>query len=474
MKEYDVVVIGAGVIGTAVSRWLSFYNLKTLVIEKEEDVCSGTSKANSAIIHAGYDAKPSSLKAKMNVKGSEMMPSLSKELDIYYRQNGALIICFSKDEYYMLEELYQRGLQNGVKELRIIDQKEVREKEPNLSEDVYAALFCPTSAIVCPFEMTIAFAENACANGCEFLFNEAVVKIERNDGFYIINDHIKTKAIVNAAGVYADNIHNMVCKDKIHIEPRKGDYYIFDKELGNYVSSTIFQLPSKLGKGVLVTPTIHGNLLIGPSATAVDDKEFTAPTSDELSYILKSAAKSVKHIYNDKIITSYSGLRAHEDNGDFILKESEEYFFDCSGIESPGLSSAPAIGEYMSLLVAKKLNASLKDHYVKERKGITRLVDLNAIERDELIKKNPLYGNIICRCEQISEGEIVNAIHRNPGAVSFDGVKRRVRAGMGRCQAGFCSSKTIKILARELNKDVTEIKKNSGDSYMIVKKKEDE
>ena len=474
MESYDVVVVGAGAVGTAVSRWLSFYNLKTLVIEKEEDVCSGTSKANSAIVHAGHDALPGSLKAKMNIRGSEMMEELSKELDFSYKRNGALVLCFDTNDMPKLEELYQRGITNGVKELKVLDAKEVHELEPNLSDTVVGALYCPTSAIICPFEMTYAFAENACANGCEYCFNTEVKGIKKDGDFYIINDSIKTKVIVNAAGVYSDFIHNMICDEKIKIQARKGDYYIFDKEVGDYVSHTIFQLPSKMGKGVLVTPTVHGNLMVGPSATDVDDKEYTAVTSDDLANIVKAAKLSVNNIFMNKAITSFSGLRAHELNGDFIIKESADYFFDCAGIESPGLTSAPAIGEYVAKMVGDKLNASLKDSVVKTRKGIVRVNELSSEERSKLIKENPLYGTIVCRCEQISEGEIVDAIRRVPGAVSLDGVKRRVRAGMGRCQAGFCSSKTIKILSRELNKDVTTINKNADGSYMVYKKRDEQ
>lgn len=473
MNEYDVVIIGAGVVGTAVSRWLSFYNLKTLVMEKEEDVCSGTSKANSAIIHAGHDALPGTLKAKMNIKGSEMMEDLSKELDFSYKRNGALVLCFDEKDMPKLEELYKRGLTNGVKELEIIDLDKAHELEPNLSDNVVGALYCKTSAIVCPFEMTAAFAENACANGCEYLFNSEVKSIENKDGYYIINNSIKTKAIVNAAGVYSDVIHNMVCKDKIKIETRKGDYYIFDKEIGDYVSCTLFQLPSAMGKGVLVTPTVHGNLLIGPSATPVDNKEFDAVTSEDLSNIINAAKLSVKSVYMNKAITSFSGLRAHEVNGDFIIQESNDNFFDCAGIESPGLSSAPAIGEYVASLVSQKLNASLKDNPIKTRKGIIKVSELSNDKKDALIKRNPSYGTIVCRCEGISEGEIIDAIHRVPGAVSLDGVKRRVRAGMGRCQAGFCSSKTLKILSRELNKDITQINKNGEGSYLIDRKRDE-
>ena len=473
MNEYDVVIIGAGVVGTAVSRWLSFYNLRALVIEKGEDICSGTSKANSAIIHAGHDALPGTLKAKMNIRGSEMMEDLSKQLDIPYKRNGALVLCFDENDIPKLEELYQRGIKNGVKDLYIIDSDKIHELEPNITDDVVKALYCKTSAIICPFEMCAAFAENACANGCEYLFNYEVTSIKKDDGFYLINDNIKTKVVVNAAGVYADEIHNMICKDKIQIEARKGDYYIFDKEIGDYVSHTIFQLPSKMGKGVLVTPTVHDNLLIGPSATDVLDKEYTSVTSEDLSSIIKSARLSIKDIYMNKVITSFSGLRAHEKNGDFIIKESNDNFFDCAGIESPGLTSAPAIGEYVSKLVSDKLNASLKDNPVKTRKGIVKFNELSNEQKDKLIKENPSYGTIVCRCEGVSEGEIIDSIRRKPGAVSLDGVKRRVRAGMGRCQAGFCSSKTLKILSRELNKDITSINKNACCSYIIDRKRDE-
>lgn len=472
-REYDVVIIGAGVIGTAVSRWLSFYDLKVLVLEKEEDICSGTSKANSAIVHAGHDALPGTMKAKMNIRGSLMMEDLSKELNFSYRRNGALVLSFNKEDNYKLEELYQRGLTNGVKGLEIIDAKRVHELDLNLSDNVVAALYCPTSAIVCPFDLTAAFAENACANGCKYIFNTKVDSIVKDGDYYVINGIFKTKAIVNAAGLYSDTIHNMVCDEKIQIEARKGDYYIFDKELGDYVSHTIFQLPSKMGKGVLVTPTVHGNLLIGPSATVVDDKEFTSPTSEDLTNIIAAARSSVKDIYMNKVITSFSGLRAHEINSDFIIKESANNFFDCAGIESPGLTCAPAIGEYVSKMVADKLKVTLKDNIIKDRKGILKVNTLSSEERSKLIKENPSYGNIICRCEQVSEGEIIDAINRTPGAVSFDGVKRRVRVGMGRCQSGFCFSKVIKILSRELHKDVTEINKNTEGSYMVYKKRDD-
>lgn len=474
MKEYDVVIIGAGVVGSSVARFLSFYDLKTLVVEKEEDVCSGTSKANSAIVHAGHDAKTGSLKAKFNLLGSKMMEDLSKELDFSYKRNGSLVVCFSNDDIPALEALYKRGIDNGVEGLKIITGEQAREKEPYLSKNVVAALYCPTGAIVCPFELTQSLAENAATNGVEFEFNTKIDSIQKENGYYLINNYIKTRVVINCAGVYSDEIHNLVSNNKYHISPRKGDYVLMDREVGNLFTSTIFQLPTKMGKGVLVTPTVHGNLLVGPSATDIEDKEFNATTSEDLEKIIDSAKLSALSLPLNKTITSFSGIRAHGDKDDFIIEETEDNFFDCMGIESPGLTAAPAIGEYVAELVKDKLHANIKSNVVKTRKGIVKLASLDNIERANLIKENPLYGQIICRCEEISEGEIVDAIRRNPGAKSLDGIKRRVRAGMGRCQAGFCSPRVMEILARELNKPLEEITKNNPDSKMLISKMEED
>lgn len=471
---YDVVIIGAGVVGSSVARFLSRFDLEIAVIEKEEDVCSGTSKANSAIVHAGHDAKTGSLKAKFNLLGSKMMENLSKELDFSYRRNGSLVVCFSNDDLPSLNELYQRGIANGVEGLEVLDGDEVRKREPNLTDNIVAALWCPTGAIVCPFELTQAMAENAATNGVEFIFNTKVEKIENKDGIYVINDSINTKAIVNCAGLYSDKIHNLVSDIKYNIIPKKGDYVLMDREVGGLVDATIFQLPTKAGKGVLVTPTVHGNLLVGPSATDIDDKDATATTADDLSMVISTAKLSANNIPYNKVITSFSGVRAHEEGGDFIIQESKDNFFDCVGIESPGLTAAPAIGEYVSELVANKLKATKKDHFISTRKGIVKLKELSFKERAELIKQNPNYGQIICRCEEISEGEIIDAIRRKPGATSLDGVKRRVRAGMGRCQAGFCSPRVMEILARETGRPLEDICKNNNNSKLVIgKMKED-
>lgn len=473
--NYDVVIIGAGVTGCAIARELSRYDLKICVVEKEEDVCSGTSKANSGIVHAGFDAVPGKLKAKFNIEGSRMMPQLAKELDFDYKQNGSFVLCFHEEEKEALHELYERGLKNGVEDLKLLTGDEAREMEPNVTDEVVAALYAPTGGIVCPFGLTIALAENACENGVEFRFLTKIENIEKQECGYELkteNGSIQATAVINAAGVYADAFHNMVSEEKIHIIARKGEYCLMDKEAGNHVSHTIFQLPGKYGKGILVSPTVHGNLLTGPTAVDLeeDEKDLTATTAEGLAEVIEKSAISVKNIPVRQVITSFCGLRAHEEKNDFIIGEAKDapMFFDAAGIESPGLTSAPAIGAYMAALVGERLNADKKEMWNGTRKGIVRPAELSLKERAELIQKNPAYGNIICRCEGISEGEIVDALTRTLGASSLDGVKRRVRQGMGRCQAGFCTPKTMEILAREKGISIEKVCKNAPGSEMLA------
>ena len=478
MKEwnFDAVVIGGGVTGCAVARELSRYELHIALVEREEDVCSGTSKANSAIVHAGHDAVPGSVKARFNVEGNQMMGELAKDLDFEFERNGSLILCFAEEDRPALQELYDKGIKNGVPDLKIITGDEARTMEPNVSDAVVAALYAPTGGIVCPFGLTIALAENACDNGVEFLFNtkvDNVVKTETGYDLQTGDGVIHTTYVINAAGVYADEIHNMVSGRKLHITPRKGDYCLLDKEAGNHVHHTIFQLPGKLGKGILVTPTIHGNLLTGPTAKNIEDKESTATTALELAEIMEKGSVSVKNVPFRQVITSFSGLRAHEDGDDFIVGEAEDApgFFDAAGIESPGLTSAPAIGVYLAEEVAKKAGAAKKADWNKTRKGFVRPEKMTMEERAALIKEHTEYGTIICRCEGVSEGEIIDAINRTLGAVSLDGIKRRVRQGMGRCQAGFCTPRTMEILARERGIEMEQICKNAPGSNMLTGQK---
>lgn len=461
----DVIIIGAGVSGCAIARELSRYQLDICVLERESDICEGTSKANSGIVHGGFDAKPGTLKAKLNVLGNSMMDEMSKKLDFEFKRNGSMVVCQNEMGIPALEKLLEQGKENGVKGMKILKREQALELEPNLADGVYAVLHIPSGGIVCPFGMNIAYAENAAQNGVEFKLGTEVQLIERVGQDYRIQTNqgvFETKYVINAAGVYADVFHNMVSELKIHIMPRRGDYCLLDKTAGDLVRHTIFQLPTEKGKGVLVTPTIHGNLLLGPTAIDIDDKEATATTAKGLQEVLEKCTKSVKNIPFKQVITSFAGLRAHEEHGEFIIGEVEDAkgFIDVAGIESPGLTSAPAIGIYVRDILAEKMELKEKENFVEERKGIVRFLDLPKEEQNRLLQKNQAYGQIVCRCEQITEGEILDAIHRPLGATTLDGVKRRTRAGMGRCQAGFCTPKVMEILARELHLELKDIRKN--------------
>lgn len=476
---YDVIIIGAGVSGAASARELSRCAARVCVLEKEEDVCCGTSKANSAIVHAGYDAAPGSLMAKLNVRGNALMGDLAKELDIPFRRIGSLVVCLSEEDMPNLQALYDRGQANGVPDFRIIYHDELLQMEPNLSEETYAALYAPTAGIVCPFGLNIALAENAAMNGVEFHFDTEVQSLERRQGggwiLHTSQGSYETRLVVNAAGVYADSLHNMISSGKIHITPRRGDYCLLDKTTGSHVNHTIFPLPGKYGKGILVSPTIHGNLLLGPTAIDVADPEATNTTADGLAQVLENAGRYVKEIPYKNVITSFAGLRAHEDGHEFIIGEvpGAENFIDCAGIESPGLTSSPAIGEMVAEIVRAKLELSEKEHFISRRKGIMNPTQLPDGERQEWIRRHPAYGHIVCRCEHISEGEILDAIHRPLGARSLDGVKRRVRAGMGRCQGGFCSPRVMELLSRELDIPLEQITKRGGASTLLCGQNKD-
>ena len=470
---YDAVIIGGGAVGCAVAQYLSCYRLSICLVERGEDVCVGTSKANSAICHAGFDAPVGSAKARFNVEGSRMMEGLSQELDFPYRRCGSLVLCFDEAELPHLRELLERGVQNGVEGLEILDRAALRALEPAVSDKAVAALWAPTGAVLCPFGMTIALAENAAANGCAFRFNTEVARIERRDGFFRLHtggDCIDTRVVISAAGVYGDALHNQLCADKLTIVPRRGEYCLLDRTCGQLVQHTIFQLPSAMGKGVLVTPTVHGNLLVGPTAVDQPDKDRTATTAEGLRSVAETAAKSVENLPMRDVITSFAGLRAHlsgpED--DFIVGESTDGFFEAVGIESPGLSSAPAIGRYLAELAAAKLHAAEKEDFIAQRRDMPHPREMDFASRQDLIARDPAYGQVICRCEGVTEGEIRDAIRRVPGARSLDGVKRRVRAGMGRCQGGFCGPKVMELLSRELHVPITALTKGGGESRLLA------
>lgn len=470
---YDVIIIGAGVTGSAIARELSRYQLKISVIEKEEDVCCETSKANSGIVHSGIDCKPGTVKARMNILGNEKMETLSKELDFPFKQNGSLILCLSEEDRPRLNKLYEQGITNRIPGIRIVEKEELHKLEPNISDEAIAAVYAPTGGIVCPFGMNIAFAENAAENGVEFLFHTEVTDIRKIPEGYMLTTNegeLQTRCIVNAAGVHADKFHNMVSEHQIHITPRLGEYCLLDKAAGKLVEKTIFQLPTRLGKGVLVTPTVHGNILMGPTARDSDDRESTDTTAEGLAQVIKSAKRFLPVLPVRQIITSFCGSRAHEDGGEFILGEPEDApgFFDAAGIESPGLTSAPAIGCYIAELVCDLLSPAENPNFNGRRTGILDPKTLSKETYAQLIREQPAYGNIICRCETVTEGEILDAIHRPLGARSLDGIKRRTRAGMGRCQSGFCSPKVMEILAREYQISPLDITKSGKGADMIV------
>ena len=471
---YDIAVIGAGVVGGMIARTLSAYDLSICILEAKNDVATGASCANSAIVHAGFDAKEGSLKALLNVRGSEMMEQACRELGVKYKNNGSLVIGFDEEDQKTLEALYQRGCANKVKNLRLLNQDELRALEPNISKNATCALHAPTGSIVCPYELTVASVGNAMDNGADLRLNFAVTAIEDKGDFYHISsadDSIDARYVINAAGVYSDAIARMVGDDSFAVHPRRGEYVLLDKECGSLVSHTIFRTPSKMGKGILVSPTVDGNLLTGPTSVDMEDKEDKATTADGLSRVMKEAGENVEGIWFGKTITSFCGLRAVGSTGDFIINLFGNRFVNVAGIESPGLSSAPAIGEYVKdLLASAGLALCKKADFNPIRPAMHAFREASMEEKNEIIKKDPAYGRIICRCETVTEGEILAAIRQNPKPRDLDGVKRRTRAQMGRCQGGFCSPYIVELLAKEQGIAYEQVTKFGGKSLINVGK----
>ena len=469
---YDVVIIGAGIVGAMTARELSKYNFKICVAEKENDVAMGATKANSAIVHAGFDAKPNTLKAKLNVKGSEMMEKTAHELGVSYENNGSLVVGFCDEDEETIKNLYEQGLKNGVKGIKIIGKDELLCLEPNISDTAVCALYAPSGAIVCPYELCIAAMGNAMDNGAELKLNFKVEKIENKDGIFEIfsdTETIKTKYVINAAGAYSDFIANLVGDTSFKIHPRRGEYILLDKECGGIARHTIFQTPTKMGKGILITHTVDNNLLLGPTAEDICDRENTDTTSAGFDEIVKKASKSIQNIPLGKMITTFCGLRAVGDTGDFIINSPKHGFINAAGIESPGLSASPAIAEYIVGLL-KNQGAVLEENknFNPIRKSAHYFRNAPIEEKNRIIKENPAYGKVICRCETVTEGEILDAIHNNPKAHDIDGVKRRTRSGMGRCQGGFCLPYVAQILADELDVPFESVTKCGGNSKITV------
>ena len=471
---FDYVVIGAGVVGGLVCRELMKYKLSVCIVDKESDVAMGATRANSAIVHAGFDAKEGTLKAKLNVRGSEMMEGVCAELGVKYKNNGSLVVGFNEEDRATLASLIERGRKNGVKGLSLLDREEILKLEPNIGDGVTCALRAETGAIVCPYELCMAAVGNAMDNGAELKLNFKVEKIEKVGGVYRIsseNETVEAKYVINCAGVFSDEIATLIGDESFSVRPRRGEYMLLDKECGALVGHTVFRCPSKMGKGVLVSPTVDGNLLLGPTAEDIDDKNDTSTTPTGLAHLSALASEQVKGIQLGKVITSFTGLRATGSTGDFIINSPADGFINCAGVESPGLTSAPAIAEYVvDMLKAAGAKLDTNESFNGKRRPLHYFRELSIEEKNKIIKENPDYAHVVCRCETVSAGEIIEAIRTNPRPTSIDGIKRRTRASMGRCQGGFCTPYMVEILAREMGVPVTEITKSGGESYINVGK----
>ncbi|AQW22779.1 NAD(P)/FAD-dependent oxidoreductase [Clostridium perfringens] len=466
----DIIVIGAGVVGCSIARELSKYNLDVLVVEKNSDVSEGVSKGNSGIVHAGYNEKIGTLKAKLNIEGNKIFDDLSRDLQFPFKRNGAFILAFSDEEMKTLESLKENGEKLGVEGLEILTREEALNIEPNLNKKIVGVLNVKTSGIVSPYEMTIALAENAAENGVEFKLNSKVTNIEKiSEGYKVTLNNkelVSGKLIINASGLEGAFLNNLVSMSKREINPVKGEYCLFDKVAGAMINKTLFQVPNKLSKGVLVTPTAEGNLLVGPNAVEGKTLETSREGIDE---ILDKSKKSVEELPVARILNTFSGIRPKTKGGDFIIEEVEDAknFINVIGIDSPGLTAAPAIGVYVVNMIKERLALVEKKNFKKTREKIVRFAELSLEEKNKLIKEKPAYGHMICKCEFVTEGEIVEAIHRPIKALTVDAIKRRTRASMGGCQGIGCTLPISKILSRELGIDISDINKNSEGSPVI-------
>ena len=473
----DFVIIGAGVVGGFVARALSRYDVSVLLLEKENDVAMGATRANSAIVHAGYDAKEGTLKALLNVRGSEMMEQACSELGVKYKRNGSLVVGFNNEDKAHLEELLVRGNKNGVKGLRVIDREEILKIEKNIGESVTVALHAPTGAIVCPYELCMAAVGNAMDNGVDLRLGFEVTKIEKTDGGYKVwsgDEFVEGKVVINCAGVYSDDVAAMVGDESFKVHARRGEYMLLDRECGDLISHTVFRCPTKMGKGILVTPTVDGNILLGPTAEDIEDKTDTKTTQAGLDSIRAKATEQVSGVNLGKVITSFTGLRSVGSTGDFIINERDG-FINVAGIESPGLTSSPAIGEYvLDMIRGMGIELTEKANYNPNRRPMHYYKELDVEGKNEVIREHPEFAHIICRCETVSEGEILEAIRTNPKPSDIDGVKRRTRATMGRCQGGFCTPYIVELLAKELGIKYEEVTKFGGKSYVNVGKTKEE
>ena len=469
---YDVIIIGCGVVGAACAYELSRYELSVAVLEKSNDVANGTSKANSAIVHAGYDPHPGTNMARLNVEGNRLMPELCRRLDVPFRQTGSHVLAFCEAELETLKTLYARGVENGVPGMKLLTGDEARAMEPNLSEAVCGSLWAPSAGVISPWELTLALIETAVRNGTELHLEAPVTALRQENGHFTAETPkgvFEAKYVMNAAGVHCEEIAAMLGCADYTIQPNRGEYFLLDKSEGTRVRSTIFQCPNENGKGVLVSPTVHGNLIVGPNAVNISDPDGTENTAAGLAFVREMALKSVPSISFRDNIRNFSGVRANHPEDDFLIGENPKVsgFYELAGVQSPGLSSAPAIAKDAARWLAGKTTLMEKTHFIDTRRRI-RFNELSAEEKNALIRENPLYGRVICRCETVTEGEIVAAIHSPVPPTTINGVKRRVGAGMGRCQGGFCGPRVQEILSRELGIPMDKILMDQPGTYILT------
>ncbi len=469
----DIVIVGGGISGACIARELAKYQVDIIVVERHNDVASGTSKANTAILHAGFDAEPGTLKALLGVQGNLYYDALAKELEVPVNRTGSLVVAFSDTEDRILVELLERGRINGVQGLRIVSGNELRRMEPNLSPLASSGLHAESAGIVNPFEMVLACAEEAALNGARFLMGEEVTGFTVRNGqveeVITTRGRIEARMVINAAGLWADTISAMVGLSSFKIIPRKGEYVVLDQSARDLVRTVLFPVPSLLSKGITVTPTTDGNILLGPTAEDHVDRLDVSTTREGLSSVLEGAWKLVPSLSELDAITVFAGLRAVSDNGDFIIGPTKdiEGFINVAGIQSPGITAAPAIAERVSQLVAREIPLNPKQD-TRRRHRIPAFRNMTPGKRLDLFQNNPKYGRVICRCETVTEAEILEAIHRIPGARSIDGVKFHTRAGMGRCQGGFCGPRVLGILSKELKLPYDHITLRGGESRVLI------
>jgi len=473
---YDVIIIGAGISGATIARELSKYNIRTLILEKENDVAMEATLANSAIVHSGHNPDPGTLKAKFNVMGNKMYKKMSDELDIPLLECGGMVVSTNETQNQILSDLRNRALANGLSpdEAKIIDRFEILKLEPNISDSVKSALFLKTTMVTFPWEVAIANIENAMNNGVELMLNTKVLSIGYSNRYNVKTGKgtFEASIVINASGVNAQEINEMVNKSSFKISPRRGEYFVLDNDI-TVVNSVIYPTPTDKGKGVIATPQVHGNTLLGPTSMNVDFDNMTKTSYEGLDYIKESIKETIKDIPFNKIIRSFSGSRASSDVGDFIIDENNK-FINVAGIDSPGLTAAPAVAKYVvEEMVANLIQLKPKKDWNPKRRKVIRLNELSKPEREELFKSDSRYANVICRCENISEGEVIDSIKRNCGATTITGVKMRARPGAGRCQGGVCQPEVLKILSRELNIKPTEVVyKQQGTNILVSRTKE--